>query len=132
MRRVEPWLTLPAILFGVLYASVSSENFLRFHNVRIADGNIYKVREVPYGTVTAEWTEKIVTPEGRVCPPSGSSGRSTYEDRRALAGDIEEVHYSLGEMAKCVVPQAIYSSKHTVILGDWLPLRPVYFVHVIE
>jgi len=132
MNRIEPWLTLPVIAFGLFYASVSSEVFLRFHSVRIEEGNIYKVREVPFGTVTAEWTEKIVTPGGRICPPSGSAGRSTYEDKRAVSGHLEEVYYALGGMAECVEPGSIYSSKHTVILAGLLPLRPVYFVYVIE
>lgn len=132
MRRIEPWLTLPFIGFAILYASVSSEEFLRFHSIRIADGQIYKIREVPFGSVTAEWTEKITTPEGKVCPSRGSSGRSIYEDRRDLAGALNEVYYDLGEMAPCAVSGAIYQSKHVVVLSGWLPLRPVRVVYRIE
>lgn len=132
IRSVELWLSLALILFVTLYASISSESFLRFHSVRIEGGQIYKVREVPFGTVTAEWTEKITTPDGRVCPATGSSGRSTYEDRRALSGHIEEVHYALEGMADCLFPGAVYQSEHVVILGGWLPLRPVRTAHVIQ
>lgn len=125
MRWIEPWLTLPFIGFAILYASVTSEEFLRFHSIRIAEGQIFKVREVPFGQVTADWTEEITTPDGKVCPAGGASGRSTYEDRRSLMGALDEVHYALGDMALCAVSGAVYQSEHRVILGGWLPLRPV-------
>lgn len=125
MRWVETVITTGLILFVVLYASVSSEAFLRFHSIRIDGGEIYKVREVPFGQVTATWTEKITTPGGKVCPETGASGKSTYEDRRNLSGALDEVHYALGGMAPCAVPGAVYQSEHRVILGGWLPLRPV-------
>jgi len=132
MRSVEPWISLAAVLCAGIYFSISSETFLRFHSIRVADGMIYKIREVPYGTVTAEWTEKITAPDGRVCPASGASGRSTYEDRRVLSGHIEEVHYALDGMADCLFPGAVYQSEHVVILGGLLRLRPVRTAHVIE
>jgi hypothetical protein len=125
MRSVEAWLSCVIIGFSLFYWLVPSEVFLRFHSIRIADGYIYKVREVPWGQVTATWTEKITTPAGKVCPETGASGTSTYEDRRALDGALDEVHYELGGMAECAVPGAIYQSEHRVILGGWLPLRPV-------
>ena len=125
IRSVETWLSLSLIVFVGLYAAVGSESFLRFHSIRIEGGEIYKVREVPFGPVTAEWTEKITTPEGRVCPAGGAFGRSTYEDRRDLSGVLDEVHYDLGPMASCAVSGAVYQSEHRVILGGWLPLRPL-------
>lgn len=125
IRSVEMWLSLSLIIFFGLYAFVGSDSLLRFHSIRIDGGEIYKVREVPFGTVTAEWTEKITTPDGRVCPAGGAFGRSTYEDRRDLSGALDEVHYDLGDMAPCAVSGAVYQSEHRVILGGWLPLRPV-------
>lgn len=140
---VELWLSLSLIAFVSLYWAVSSEHFLKFHSIRItSDGYIHKIREVPFGPVTAEWEEKIVMPDGKVCPPGGAFGRSTYEDRLtppapggASNGEpviradpalpFSEVRYHLGPMAKCVEVGSTYYSSHRVILAGWLKLRPV-------
>jgi len=127
MKKVNPIEILIVCMLAApvaFYAFVPSSVFLDVKGVWVKGDRAYINRDTPFGPVAARWQQEIVTPGGLTCPQEGtSSGKSIYEVRNAQE---PFPNFQLGEWAEdCLVEDAIFRTKHNVVLFGVFELRAV-------
>ena len=101
------------------WIAVPSDQLLDVHWSKVEGRTFILSRDVPFGEVTAQWRQEIVTPDGRVCPGGSSvSGTTLFEERDA------PVRFDLAEWASpCLVEGAVIRTKFAVVVRGVFYLR---------